>query len=118
MWGWFTGWPELTALGAAAVALVVLVLLVAGPAPRVRVALDQAALRVVRGQRQPRMKLHSPPPALAPDRRVIASAPVATAPLTGSERVASRFVCPSTRRCAAMADDPTRSHDPWSIVGA
>ena len=28
--GWFTGWPELTALGAAAVALVVLVLLVAG----------------------------------------------------------------------------------------
>jgi hypothetical protein len=43
LWGWFIGWPELTALGAAAITLVVLVLLVAGPAPRVRVALDQAA---------------------------------------------------------------------------
>ena len=41
VWGWFTGWPELTALGAAAVTLVVLVLAVAGPTPRVQVALDQ-----------------------------------------------------------------------------
>ena len=61
VWGWFAGWPELTALGAAAVTLVVLVLLFAGPAPRVRVALDQAALRVVRGQEAAvRMKLHLP----------------------------------------------------------
>ena len=59
--GWFTGWPELTALGAAAVALVVLVLLVAGPTPRVQVAVDQVALRVVRGQEATvRMKLHLP----------------------------------------------------------
>ena len=61
VWGWFTGWPELTALGAAAVTLVVLVLLVAGPTPRVQVALDQAALRVVRGQEATvRMRLHLP----------------------------------------------------------
>jgi uncharacterized protein (DUF58 family) len=59
--GWFRGWPELTALGAAAIALVVLVAIVAWPAPRVQLALDKAAIRVVRGQEATvRMTLHAP----------------------------------------------------------
>jgi uncharacterized protein (DUF58 family) len=48
--GWSAGWPELTAMGAASIALVVLSLVVAGRAPRVQAALDQAAMKVVRGQ--------------------------------------------------------------------
>ena len=81
--GWFTGWPELTALGVAAIVLVLVVLFVAGPAPRVQLTMDQAALRVVRGQEATvRMKLHVPR-----RRRWLRivegspSAPVATSPL-------------------------------------
>lgn len=48
--GWDAGWPELTGLGAASIALVLLVVLAAGPRPRVEAALDQAILKVVRGQ--------------------------------------------------------------------
>lgn len=48
--GWMAGWPEPTALGAAAIALVVLVLVVTGRTPRVQAALEKSALRVVRGQ--------------------------------------------------------------------
>ena len=48
--GWHEGWPELTALGGAAIALVCLVIVVAGRAPRIEVALDRTAIRVVRGQ--------------------------------------------------------------------
>jgi len=50
VWGWYSGWPELTALAAAGIALVVLVVIVAGPAPQVEVTLDEAASRVVRGE--------------------------------------------------------------------
>jgi uncharacterized protein (DUF58 family) len=85
MCGWLTGWPELTALGAAAAALVVLVLLVAGPTPGVQAALDQSGLRVVRGQEATvRMKLHLP--RRRRWLRVVEgspSAPVATLPVTG-----------------------------------
>jgi uncharacterized protein (DUF58 family) len=46
--GWHTGWPELTALGAAALTLVVLALALAGPPPAATIDLDRASLRVVR----------------------------------------------------------------------
>ena len=120
--GWHEGWPELTALGGAAIALVCLVIVVAGPAPRIEVALDRTAIRVVRGQQASvPVTLHVPrrwrwlrivegPP----------SAPVATSPL---ERPGARGeitmrlpVDTSTR-----GDRPTGPYtvvhgDPWSIV--
>ena len=122
VWGWFAGWPELTALGAAAVTLVVLVLLVAGPAPRVRVALDQAALRVVRGQEATvRMKLHLPR-----RRRWLRivegspSAPVATSPLTGSgagDDLTLRLPVDTSLRGERPIGPYAVVHgDPWSIV--
>jgi len=120
VWGWFTGWPELTALGAAAIALVVLVLLVAGPSPRVQVAVDQTALRVVRGQEATvRMKLRLPrrrrwlrivegPP----------SAPVATSPLTAAHGdVTLRLpVDTSVRGERPIGPYAVVHGDPWSIV--
>jgi uncharacterized protein (DUF58 family) len=118
--GWFTGWPELTALGAAAVALVVLVLLVAGPAPRVQVALDQAAMRVVRGQEATvRMKLH------VPRRRgwlrIVEgspSEPVATSPLTGPPGdLTLRLPIDTSARGERPIGPYVVVHgDPWSIV--
>ena len=59
--GWQAGWPEPTALGVAAIALVVVVLVVAGRTPKVQAALEQTSLRVVRGQPATvRMTLHLP----------------------------------------------------------
>jgi uncharacterized protein (DUF58 family) len=58
--GWGEGWPELSALGAGAIALVVLVVAVAGRTVRVEVTLEQGAMRVTRGQQatvQMNMKL-------------------------------------------------------------
>ena len=49
-WGWLAGWPELTALGAASMALVVLALMVVGPAPRAALQLPDSSTRVVRGE--------------------------------------------------------------------
>ena len=50
-WGWRAGWPELMALGAATLTLVVLCILVAGRRPRASmVVAEQSTLRVVRGQ--------------------------------------------------------------------
>jgi uncharacterized protein (DUF58 family) len=121
--GWFTGWPELTALGAAAIALVVLVLLIAGPTPRVQVAVDQVALRVVRGQEATvRMKLHLPR-----RRRWLRivdgspKAPVATSPLNGSgsrgDDVTLRLpVDTSVRGERAIGPYSVVHGDPWSIV--
>lgn len=48
--GWRTGWPELTALGSAALTLVVAAVVLAGPRPRASIALDRSSLRVVRGE--------------------------------------------------------------------
>jgi uncharacterized protein (DUF58 family) len=48
--GWRTGWPELSALGAAALTLVVVSIVLAGSRPRASLALDRASLRVVRGE--------------------------------------------------------------------
>ena len=120
VWGWLAGWPELTALGAAAVALVVLAVLVAGPAPQVQLAVDQAALRVVRGQDATvRMKLHLPrrrrwlrivegPP----------SAPLATSPLTGSsgDLTLRLPVDTSVRGERPIGPYAVVHGDPWSIV--
>ena len=122
LWGWFTGWPELTALGAAAVAFVVLGHLVAGPAPRIQVALDRAALRVVRGEEATvRMRLHLPR-----RRRWLRivegspSAPVATSPLTasGSGRdVTLRLAVDTSVRGERPIGPYAVVHgDPWSIV--
>jgi uncharacterized protein (DUF58 family) len=47
--GWHTGWPELSALGAAGGVLVVATVLIAGPRPAGAVELDSQSLRVTRG---------------------------------------------------------------------
>jgi uncharacterized protein (DUF58 family) len=120
--GWVTGWPELTALGAAAVALVVLVLLAAGRTPRVQVALDQVTLRVVRGQEATvRMKLHLPR-----RRRWLRivdgspKAPVATSPLNGSgsrDDLTLRLPVDTSMRGERPIGPYAVVHgDPWSIV--
>jgi uncharacterized protein (DUF58 family) len=120
VWGWFSGWPELTALGAAAVTLVLLVLLVAGPTPHVRVALDQTALRVVRGQEATvRMKLRLPR-----RRRWLRivegspSAPAATSPLTGAggDLTLRLPVDTSVRGERPIGPYAVVHGDPWSIV--
>jgi uncharacterized protein (DUF58 family) len=109
-------------LGAAAVALVVLVFLVAGRTPRVQLALDHAAMRVVRGQEATvRMKLHLPR-----RRRWLRivegspSAPVATSPLAGSgDRDDLTFRLPvdtSVRGERPIGPYAVVHGDPWSIV--
>jgi uncharacterized protein (DUF58 family) len=50
VWGWHAGWPELTSLGAGAVALVVLCLLITGPKPRARLSVPALNFSVTRGQ--------------------------------------------------------------------
>ena len=49
--GWIEAWPELSALGAAAIALVVAVFAVAGRRPSASVSVATSRLQVVRGQR-------------------------------------------------------------------
>ena len=120
--GWFKGWPELTALGAAAIALVVLAVIVAGRAPQVQVALDKTAIKVVRGQAATvRMTLHAPrrrhwlrivegPP----------SDPVATSPLAGPDpggTMSLRLpVDTSVRGERPIGPYAVVHGDPWSIV--
>jgi len=120
--GWDAGWPELTALGAAAIALVALALLAAGPRPRVEAALEQAALRVVRGQPATvRMTLR------LPRRwrwlRVVEGSPaepVATSPLAkppGGGVLALRLPLDTSRRGQRPIGPYAVVHgDPWSIV--
>jgi uncharacterized protein (DUF58 family) len=120
--GWYTGWPEFTALGAAAVALIVLVVIVAGPPPRVQVALDQAAMRVVRGQQATaQMTLH-----LSRRWRWLRiiegplAAPIATSPLKkpeGGGVITLRLpVNTSTRGERRIGPYAVVHGDPWSIV--
>lgn len=122
--GWDAGWPELTALGAAAIALVVLVLMVAGPAPRVQLALDQAALRVVRGQQASvRMTVCLPRPWRWRWLRIVEgspSAPLATSPLRKPDahgEVGLRLPVDTSTRGERPIGPYTVVHgDPWSIV--
>lgn len=120
--GWFKGWPELTALGAAAVALVVLVVIAAGRAPRVQVALDKNAIKVVRGQTATvRMTLHTP--RRRRWFRIVEgspSDPVATSPLAkadGDGAVSLRLpVDTSVRGERPIGPYAVVHGDPWSIV--
>jgi len=120
--GWDAGWPELTGLGAAAFALVALALAVCGRTPRVHVTLDQAALRVVRGQPATvRMTLR------VPRRwrwlRVVEgapSAPVATSPLrrpSGGGELSLKLPVDTSRRGERPIGPYAVVHgDPWSLV--
>jgi uncharacterized protein (DUF58 family) len=120
--GWKTGWPELTALGAAAVALVVLATALAGRAPNVDMALDRTALRVVRGEQATvRMTVHAPrrwrwlrvvegPP----------SEPVSTSPLRKPQQhgeISVRLPVDTSIRGERPIGPYSVVHgDPWSIV--
>ena len=120
--GWDAGWPEITAMGAAAIVLVLLVLVVAGRRPRVEVALDQTALRVVRGQ----------PATVRMTLRVrrrwrwlrivegSLSEPVATSPLRrpkGGAEIGLRLPVDTSRRGERPIGPYSVVHgDPWSIV--
>lgn len=120
--GWGAGWPELTALGAAAIALVVLVLVLAGRAPRLELLVDRGAIRVVRGEpATARMSLR------VPRRwrwlRVVEgrpSTPIATSPLRSPagrrEITLSLPIDTSTRGERPLGPYSVVHGDPWSIV--
>lgn len=120
--GWSAGWPELTAMGTAAVALVVFVVVTAGRAPQVEVSVDQGAIRVVRGQQasvRVTVRLRKRGRWL----RVVegrAWAPVATSALPRpdtSGRAALRMpVDTSTRGERRIGPYEVVHGDPWSIV--
>lgn len=121
--GWEAGWPEPTALGAAAIALVVLVLVVAGPPPAVQAALEQSSLRVVRGQPATvRMTLHLPRRRWRWLRIVEGSpsAPVATSPLRrpdGHGEISLKLPIDTSKRGERPIGPYAVLHgDPWSIV--
>lgn len=121
-WGWLAGWPELTALAAAAIALVVIVTVLAGRTPSVQMTLEQTALHVVRGQEASvRMTLQ-----LGRRRRWLRvvegspGAPVATSPLWKPDRdgpLALRLPIDTSARGERVIGPYTVVHgDPWSIV--
>lgn len=122
--GWDAGWPELTAMGAASIGLVVLVVVLAGRAPRMQVALDQAALRVVRGQQATvRMTVQLRRRGRWRWLRIVegsASAPVATSPLRKPDargEISLKLPVDTTRRGERPIGPYSVVHgDPWSIV--
>ena len=121
--GWEAGWPEPTALGAAAIALVGLVLVVAGRTPGVQAALEQSALRVVRGQPATvRMTLRLPRNRWRWLRIVEGSpsAPVATSPLRRPDahgQLSLKLpVDTSVRGERPIGPYAVLHGDPWSIV--
>jgi uncharacterized protein (DUF58 family) len=121
--GWDAGWPELTAMGAASIALVVLAMVATGRAPRVQVALEQAAMKVVRGQPATvRMTLRLPRRRWRWLRIVEgpASAPVATSPLRKPDRSGELSlklpVDTSIRGERPIGPYAVVHGDPWSIV--
>jgi uncharacterized protein (DUF58 family) len=122
--GWDAGWPELTGMGAASIALVALVLVLAGRAPRVDVALDQTGMRVVRGQPATvRMTLRLPRRWRWRWLRIVegrASAPVATSPMQKPDRsgqISLKLPIDTSKRGERPIGPYAIVHgDPWSIV--
>lgn len=121
--GWDAGWPELTAMGAGSIALVVLALLVAGRAPRVQVALDKASMKVVRGQPATVRMTLSMPRLRWRWLRVVEgkpSAPVATSPLPKPGRSGELSlklpVDTSVRGERPIGPYSVVHGDPWSLV--
>jgi len=122
--GWHARWPEITALGGAAIALVAVVVVIAGRTPRVRVALDQTAIRVVRGTpASVRMSVTLNRRWRWRWLRVVEgspSAPVATSPLglpSGRSEVGLRLPVDSSVRGERPIGPYSVVHgDPWSIV--
>jgi uncharacterized protein (DUF58 family) len=120
--GWFAGWPELTALGAAALALVALSIIVVGPIPHVDLRVDQQGMRVTRGQDA------TIPIELQLSRRgrwlrIVdgsASAPKSTSPVVprdAAESVELRLPVDTSERGEFRLGPYTVVHgDPWSIV--
>lgn len=122
--GWEAGWPEPTALGTAAIALVVLVVVAAGRTPPVKGTLEQAALRVVRGQQASvRMTVHPPGTWRWRWLRVVEgreTAPVATSPLQKPDRSGEITlklpVDTSIRGERPIGPYAVVHGDPWSLV--
>jgi uncharacterized protein (DUF58 family) len=121
--GWDAGWPESTAMGAALIALVLLSMVVAGRAPRVEVALDQAGMKVVRGQPATvRMTLQIPRRRWRWLRVVegSVSSPVATSPL-GKPDPAGGLSLKLPVDTSVRGERPIGPYsvvhgDPWSLV--
>jgi uncharacterized protein (DUF58 family) len=122
--GWDAGWPEPTALGAAAIALVVLVVVLAGPSPPVQAGLDQTSLKVVRGEPATvRMTVHLPQTWRWRWLRVVegrAARPVATSPLRrpgGDGEISLKLPVDTSIRGERPIGPYAVVHgDPWSIV--
>lgn len=122
--GWDAGWPELTALGAAAISLVVLVVVAAGRGPRVDVVLDRTALRVVRGQPATvRVTLHLPHRRRWRWLRIVEgspSVPAATSPLRKPDsrgELSLKLPVDTSKRGERPIGPYSVVHgDPWSIV--
>lgn len=122
--GWDAGWPEMTAMGAAAIALVLVVIVIAGRTPRVQMELDQASMRVVRGQPATvRMTLRLPRRWRWRWLRIVegpASAPVATSPLQKPDahrEIGMRLPVDTSVRGERPIGPYSVVHgDPWSIV--
>jgi uncharacterized protein (DUF58 family) len=121
--GWDARWPELTALGAAAISLVLLVLLCAGRRPRVEIGLDQTSIRVVRGQPATvRMTLRLPRRRWRWLRIVEGptASPLATSPLRkpdGRGEVSLNLPVDTSKRGERPIGPYAVVHgDPWSIV--
>jgi uncharacterized protein (DUF58 family) len=122
--GWEAGWPEPTALGVAAIALVALVVVLAGRTPPVQGGLDQTSLRVVRGQPATvRMTVRLPQAWRWRWLRVVegrVAVPVATSPLrkpdSDGEVSLKLPVDTSTRGERPIGPYAVVHGDPWSIV--
>jgi uncharacterized protein (DUF58 family) len=122
--GWDAGWPEITALGAASIALVLLAVVVAGRRPTVAAALDQTGMRVVRGQPATvRMTVQLPRRRRWRWLRVVEGAPstpTATSPLQkpdGRGEISLRLpVDTSVRGERPIGPYAVVHGDPWSLV--
>lgn len=120
--GWYTGWPELTAFGAAALALVAVIVVAAGPAPRVQIAVEQTSMRAVRGE-EATIEVNLRVSRRWRWLRVVSgnpTAPVTTTPITkrGPDGLTTLRlpVDTSTRGERTIGPYVVVHGDPWSIV--